>query len=654
MSDLPARWSPRAPTTIFAEVRPAELAASEGATFAAELPKVLPRFQTEDAEQAQQALSHLITLLRASEDDAARLAERGFFRRVWSRLTGEAPASAAAVRARLGEVQARGLAVVERLLSREAFLVHATHHLGARIELLAVSNLKLKAALVGLGERVMGRVERLESRLARLERRSDRLERRVALSEIFQGAFSPSEHVPYAEIESPLIRLLTLARDFTDAAGGDWRPIDMHRLMRLATGEGGLDDAHPLPLTTWVEGARRLPGTPDLQRWVRAEGLFERLMAPLDDATRSARSFYPVHFLLQRPGWFVQQGLPGESATAVIGQELTAYGLDPEQTLTPWRLLQLLLEERLSWQLEAPAIESTDRPALAGPAGRFRTGGRVPEALFAVGERWIMLALDAAHGRPTLFSLHPEGPRPLEPGPPIAELPAAGVRWAVADGGLWILSPSHRAVFTGRPDGSAWRWRRASVSTALSPQGVAGGAGRWLAWTRGEVLDVRADRRRQVPRPVVAAAMSPTEGGGPAVGWLLMPDHVQRWPADGEPLEWVALPRGLRGVGLAVARRAGATPVVRARDAERRTVLVRPGPANALCAIGDDASFAPLPDGRVAVVDGGRLGVWSPGESERARPLAEAPIGVRGTLAVDDRGRIAVSHPDGFIQVITP
>ena len=49
--------------------------------------------------------------------------------------------------------------------------------------------------------------------------------------------------MPYAEIERPLIRLLTLARDFTDAAGGDWRPIDMHRLMRLATGEGELDAA---------------------------------------------------------------------------------------------------------------------------------------------------------------------------------------------------------------------------------------------------------------------------------------------------------------------------------------------------------------------------------------------------------------------------
>ncbi|MCB9528344.1 MAG: hypothetical protein H6701_08130 [Myxococcales bacterium] len=382
---LPATWTPRPVGEVFMALRPADRAPSEAARFAAEMPGVLARFEESDPTRARTELGHLTTLMRSSEQNAAKLAERGFFRRMWSRLTGEEPQNAAEVRARLGEVQARALAVTERLLTREAFLAHAAHHLGGRLELLAVENVKLKGALVALGERVVDRVERLESRLARMERRSDGLERRIALTELFQSGFSPSEHRPYYEIDDPLERALTVARDFAEAAGGDWRPIDLHRLQTLAQVDAQLADMDPLLMHEWIERALAIADRRGVVDWLRHGALGEKLMAPLDDETREARSFYPIHFLLQRPAWFVEQGLPRSAATGVITDELRAYGLDMSEALTPWRLVQLLLEAHGVNPRSADPGRGVARPCRGGrPAlvGRtLPTGGRIPDML---------------------------------------------------------------------------------------------------------------------------------------------------------------------------------------------------------------------------------------------------------------------------------
>lgn len=643
-----APWSPRPVTEVFDALRPADRAPGEAAVFAAEMPMVLGRFELTDPEQARTELGHLTALMQASEDTAARLAERGFFKRTWARLTGDEAVDAQQVRARLGEVQARALAVVERLLTREAFLAHAAHHLGGRLELLAVENLKLKAALVALGERVVGRVERMESRVESLERRSDGLERRIALNELFQSGFSASRQRPYAEIEAPLERALTLARDFTEASGGDWRPIDLHRLRKLALGEAALADHAPLPLGEWVERALALSGRGPLAEWVRCGGLAERLMAPLDDETRSARSFYPVHFLLQRPRWFIEQGLPRQAATAVISDELTAYGLDLHEALTPWRLLQLLLEERLAWGLEAPDPTPAlpPPPAVSGggqTVGRtFPTGGRLPEALFVYGGAPLMRALDEAHGRPVLFEWVGGVARPVQPAPPIAELPASHGRWCVGDDALWILASDRRTVVVGRragDPGDPWSWQSMPTTTPGAPVGLAAGADRLLVWDRTTIVErLTDDRRNRVPRPVVGAAV------GDGVAWLLLRDHVQRWPIDGEPLEWAPLPRGLRGTSMAVSPERGARPIVLCRDAERRAVLVAAGSAATSLPMADEGAFAPMSAAHVAVVSAGRLTVWSTGGGEPSA-IEAAPAGVTGPLAADTAGRVAVFHP---------
>ncbi len=654
-------WSPRPVTVVFDELRPADKAPGEAARFAGELPQVLQRFEMSDPERARTELGHLTALLQSSEETATRLAERGFFRRTWARLTGDDRVTAEQVRARLGEVQARGLAVIERLLTREAFLAHAAHHLGGRLELLAVENLKLKAALVALGERVVDRVERMEGRLDSLERRSDGLEKRIALNELFQSGFSVSVQQPYDAIDDPLVRTLTLARDFVEASGGDWRPLDLHRLRKLAHGEARVGDDDAQPLDWWVEQALGLADRGPLSTWVRGGSLAERLMAPLDDETRSARSFYPVHFLLQRPRWFVEQGLPRQAATAVIADELTAYGLDLHEALTPWRLLQLLLEERLAWALEAPEPTPDHSPAgLPGPAKSeaeprtvrtLPTGGRLPEALFMYAGAPLMRALDEQHGRPVLFEWVGGVAKPVSPAPPVTELPAAGARWAVGDGALWILAGDRRTAVVGRRSGAPgdpWSWQIMPTTTPGVPVGIAAGADRMLVWDRSLIVErTPDDRRNRVPRPVIGAAV------GDGLAWLLLRDHVQRWPLDGEPLEWAPLPRGLRGTSLAVSPVRGARPIVLCRDAERRAVLVCAGPPDSRLAVADDAAFAPMSASHVAVVGAGHVGIWAVGGE--LEPIPGAPAGVAGPIAADEGGRVAVFHPpSGAVRLFVP
>lgn len=660
--DLPVRWTPRPVSEVFGALRPAGAARNEAARFEAEMPRVLARFEESDPERARAELGQLTTLMKASETQAARLAERGFFRRTWARLTGREPANAAEVRTRLAEVQTRALAVTERLLTREAFLAHAAHHLGGRLELLAVENVKLKGALVALGERVVNRVERLESRLARVEDRGDALERRIALTELFQSGFSPSQHRPYYEIDDPLERALTVARDFAEAAGGDWRPIDLHRLRTLAEVDAQLAELDPLLMGEWVERALALADRRSLVDWVRHGSLGERLMAPLDDETREARSFYPIHFLLQRPAWFVEQGLPRGAATGVIADELRAYGLDMTEALTPFRLVQLLLEERLAWTLEAP--EQAPVEALEGPASEAEdaapmvsrtlpTGGRLPDMLWLLDGEPVMRALDEGHGRPTLLEWVGGVARPVSPAPPIGELPVARQRYSVWGGALFIVGSEGRRVVVGQRTGGPgdpWAWEAWPTTTPGAPVGVAAGESRVLVWDRTVVIDRVGDDRMSVPRPLIAAAM------GADAGWLLLRDHVQRWPQGGEPLEWVAFPKGLRGVSVAVSMAGGAKPVALCRDPERQAVLVATGARGvATLPVNDDVGFSPLGAGRVAVVDAGVLGVWVPQASEGLVGVSAAPPGMTGPLAADDAGRIAAFHPPSrAVRVFSP
>ncbi len=644
-----APWQARATDDVINELRPAGDAALEARQIEAELPELLRRFE-DRPEAAKENLSQLSGLVRASEDSATKMANRGFFQSLWTRLTGQAPRDAGQVRTDLAKVQARAVVVIERLLERQTYFEQATRYLGARTELMAMENVKLKAALVRVGQRVVQRFERIEGRVDRLERRSDGLERRVALTEIFQSGFSPAAGQPYAEIEDPLSRAVSLCFDFVKASGGDWRPLDVHRLKKLAVGEAGLDQA--FTIGDLVHRLLEQPFDPETQAWVQDEGLSELLMAPMDDETQTARRFYPIHFLLQRPGWFVGQGLPKAAGQPAIVTELKAHGLDTEAPLNLWQLMRLLLEERLAWGMEsgeAAELPTFAAPVAALPSGRgastlsvIEVGDLIVQALFYIDDQVVALGMDARSPRPGLFHLHPEGPRRVNGQPPLATGAVTQRHWSVGDR-LWTLSEDRRgadsARFIGGP--SPWKWSSATVPATAPLEGVAARGDALLAWGHGNAYRWAADRRiggRCEAHPVDAA-------GGAAAFYLLEEGKVRVW---GDQL---ATPIDVPLQGPGVATRIA----VYGEDEEVAFVLAHAGGPR-IVAVGAEQIERECPEGVTAFVPvagartlllarDGRLSLWNPadGSADRIEP---GDFRSFSQLAGNGRGQLCALDPE--------
>lgn len=654
MSDaLPAPWRARPVATVVGELLPPDEVEQEAAALEQALPGILARFD-EGAEAAQENLSHLAGLMRASEDTAAKLAGRGFFSSLWHKLTGSEARDAGLVRLNLAKVQARAVVVTERLLERQAYLEHATRYLGARTELMAMENLKLKAVLVRLGQRVFERFDRLEGRVDRLERRSDGLERRVALSEIFQSAFSPAAGRPYATIEDGFERALTLAYDFVEASGGDWRPIDLHRLQRLALGEAALDGT--VRVASVIEALLDKPFTGTIDAWVANGGLRQRLMAPMDSETELTRRFYPVHFLLQRPAWFLEQGLPRSAGVPVILAELTAHGLETGGELGLWSLLRLLLEERLAWRMESAVAAADALPApVTAPSNdrNARTLQVVPDheltirRILLVEGEVLALAPGELSNRPSLYHLMADEPRRVVAQPRFEPEALGSGQWALGGGTLWTISEDRRgADGLSRDTGpKAWRWSAATFPALAPLLGLCAREGVVIAWDRHTVFRWSADRKlnARCDGRVVDAAPAPD-------GFhLLEEDRLRFWPDAGDPYELPG-PEGFVASRIEASPADGTSVVLlgAAAGLELRAPWQEAPPLRA----DGLADYAVLPDGRVLrlEVDGG-LTLWDPARGTST--VVEADGGGNFTLlATDARGRVAAYEPNGHRVVV--
>lgn len=628
-----AVWSPRPVAEVITALRPADLAGREATELSTQMPAIEARFG-DSKEDARANLAHLSGLMRASEQTATKLATRGFFKKLWGKLTGEEPRSEAEVRTNLAKVQARAVAVTERLLERQTYLQESTRFLGARTELMAVENLKLKAALVGLGQRVFDRMDHLEDRMARLERRGDSIERRVALNELFQSGFSASIGLPYDEIGDPLVRVLALAKDFADASGGDWRPMDFHRLQKLAKGDAAIDDAQQFSVSELVGKALdSLGDSGQLADWVGAGELRGRLMAPMDDETESARAFYPLHFLLQRPAWFVAQGLPKGAGVPVIVAELEAHGLATDESLGLWQVLRLLLEERSAWQMESgdlptalplPQADTPPAQAVATEVGGttlqvFPTTGMVVRGLFMVGEQTVAVGMTRSSNRLTLYHLTESGPERIQGQPRLPNEAVNPASWAYDGTVLWTISEDRRGAdgvrWLGR-GAQPWGWSCATFPTAGRLHGLAARPGELAGWESGQIYrwGSKAARAR---RTVLDAC------GGPNGFYLLQKDHIQLWSEGGDPEEWALLPKGWSGAAMAM--RASGLPLVhiRGRDGDVKLLAIDHKPS--VIKVTTGVEFLAMGDGAVVLEDDGRLLSWSPGSATRPIELDGVP-----------------------------
>ncbi|MBT3223937.1 MAG: hypothetical protein HN348_33130, partial [Proteobacteria bacterium] len=365
-------WQPRPITEVLGQLLPREEVAAEAVRLEAELPAIMGRFAL-GRDAAALDLCGMTNLLRTTEDTVERMASRRFFLAIWAKLTGHERTDKDRVRQNLLKVQRLAVVVFDRLLARQEHLLVATQYLGARLELLEMKQVELKAVLVDLGNRIMARVESLESRVDRAEIRLDVAERCTKMNEMFQSAYSPSTGTAYAGIQDPLERTLLMCRDFTDLAVRA-RPVDLARFRKLLKNDSEL--LKPRTIHEVIDLAANLPD--DLAGWLGAADLGRRLMLPLSQGADEHRGQLPMHFLLLRPHWFIDQGFTREDLS-VVYRQATEYGVDGKVQVTLDRVAQLVLEERIVWELESAVLRSPPTTANSHFDGT-QTSENPPEA----------------------------------------------------------------------------------------------------------------------------------------------------------------------------------------------------------------------------------------------------------------------------------
>ena len=362
---LPAstRWESKAPRDVLQGLLPEDQVRAEVALLEKQMPAILKRF-TNGHAAVRSNLDEMSRLLTASTTMREDMADRSFPMALWKKLTGKEGRERTEIQTNLARVQARAACVLERLLDRQSYLDKAVNYLGGRIELLAIENVKLKMVLVQLGNRIFDRLESLEHRVTDLEKQ-------VRLIELFQSGYSEQLGEVYRDVAArdPLLAALGMARDFVLVTDGQWRSLDIIRLRRMAEREAGLSEDVSFAIADLVEKGLLLHENPvdaSLVLWMKNDALYDRLMDSLEEGgTRSLRERFPVHFLLNRPIWFIKQGFRHEDLPSVrvqVGQYL-----DQDVALDYWKLMCMLLEERLAWRLESSRDSATSAEPTESP-----------------------------------------------------------------------------------------------------------------------------------------------------------------------------------------------------------------------------------------------------------------------------------------------
>ncbi len=354
-------WQSRTPREVLAQLLPEEQVRSEVEDLEAHLPEMLSRF--EDGRDAVRSnLDGMSRLLTASQETFEEMASRSAIASLIKKFMFRERKERSEIRGNLVKVQARAACVLEHLLERQSYQEQAVRYLGGRIELLVMENAKLKMVLVQLGRRIFSQLETLESRV-------DKLERQVRLSELFQSGHSQQLGVMYQEIaaEQPLAAALWMTQEFMEITEGCWRGVDVVRLQKLASEDAGLSEVQDFTAADLVEKALSLHDRARdgaLGEWMKNGELYDRLMDKVPRGERHVlRERFPMHFLLNRPMWFVHEQEFNRDDLQVVQRQVSKY-LDLEVPLSYWKIMELMLEERLGWQLETAyqtAVEEAEQ-----------------------------------------------------------------------------------------------------------------------------------------------------------------------------------------------------------------------------------------------------------------------------------------------------
>ncbi|MBD5641820.1 MAG: hypothetical protein HDQ91_05320, partial [Desulfovibrio sp.] len=207
----------------------------------AKVSQMLDWARTRQAEAEQLALDSA-RLMACTTDRLDRMKNQGFFRRCWSRFSGEAGAMERANINDVVRMQKTAFRYVNMLQEQQLLMAHSLLSLKNNLNSLAVREEETRNLITMLAQRTLERFESLESRVDQLE-----------ISTSLQGWLLGLEERDYDEkYPTEYMRLLRVINDFYQIKGDSWNYNDL-MFMRKAIRTVGLNPKQKISLNAFID-----------------------------------------------------------------------------------------------------------------------------------------------------------------------------------------------------------------------------------------------------------------------------------------------------------------------------------------------------------------------------------------------------------------
>ena len=197
--------------------------------------------KTRQAEAEQLALDSA-RLISCTSERMERLSNQGFFKRCWSRFTGEAGGMERANANDLVQMQKMAFSYINMVQEQQLLMAHSLLSLKNNLISLAVKEEETRNLIGMLAQRTLERFEKLETRVDQLE-----------ISTNLQGWLLGLEEREYDEkIPTDYMRLFRVINDFYQIKNDNWNYNDL-MFMRKAIRTVGLNPKKKLSLNTFID-----------------------------------------------------------------------------------------------------------------------------------------------------------------------------------------------------------------------------------------------------------------------------------------------------------------------------------------------------------------------------------------------------------------
>jgi len=217
------------------------MTAAEEKNIDTEIEKLLDWAKTRQAEAEQLSLD-AVRLLSCTGDRLDEVKNLGFFKRCWSRFTGEAAAAERANTGNLIQMQKYSLRYITMLQEQQFVMAHSMLSLKNYLSALAVEEEETRNIIDLLAKRTLKRFEKLEHRVAKIEISSDLQGWLHTLEERDYDEKYPTEHM----------RLFRVINDFYGLKNDGWNYDDL-LFMRKAIRIVGLDPKRQISLNVFID-----------------------------------------------------------------------------------------------------------------------------------------------------------------------------------------------------------------------------------------------------------------------------------------------------------------------------------------------------------------------------------------------------------------